>query len=422
MNNIKWTQRVAIALAVLVGAFALIGWVLSRPAWWQPGLVTALLLLAAGTPSLSKWREYTFTVWIVAIVTLAMLYPARLLHFGPVDLTNKRLLLTLLQLIMFGMGTQMKIADFAGVLKMPWGVLVGVAGQFTVMPLVGYALTRIFSFDAEVSAGIVLIGCCSSGLASNVMTYMARANLALSITMTSITTVLAPFVTPLWMKLLAGQLVDVRVLSMMFEITKLVLVPVIAGLLHDFLVTTTRRGRQIGWAMVAFSAIGLVILALLSIRHGSSSEPVISPWLEVLAYLAGALVAGAAFHGMIQVLPQGQIAMPFLSMFGIIVVVGIITAAGRDEMVKVGGWLCLAAVLHNLLGYALGYWLARACRLDKSSARTIAFEVGMQNGGMASGIASSLGKLGTMGLAPAIFAAWMSVSGSLLANYWRKRP
>jgi BASS family bile acid:Na+ symporter len=323
---------------------------------------------------------------------------------------------------MFGMGTQMKIADFAGVLKMPWGVLVGVAGQFTVMPLVGYSLTRVFAFEAEVAAGIVLIGCCSSGLASNVMTYMARANLALSITMTAITTVLAPLVTPLWMKLLAGQLIEVRVLSMMLEITKLVLVPVIAGLLHDFLVTAPSRWRQVGWSLVSLSAIGIMAFALLLMSRGSVTASTISPWQEVLAYLAGALLAGAAFHGTIRLLPQIQIAMPLLSMIGIVIVVGIITAAGRDELMKVGGLLCLAAVLHNLLGYALGYGLARLCQLDKSSARTIAFEVGMQNGGMASGIANMLGRIGTMGLAPAIFAAWMSVSGSLLANYWRKRP
>jgi BASS family bile acid:Na+ symporter len=98
------------------------------------------------------------------------------------------------------------------------------------------------------------------------------------------------------------------------------------------------------------------------------------------------------------------------------------TAAGRDNLLHVGGLLFCAAALHNALGYVLGYGLARACRLDLASARTVAFEIGLQNGGMASGIAGAMGKLGTVGLAAAIFSPWMNVSGSILANYWRRRP
>jgi BASS family bile acid:Na+ symporter len=114
--------------------------------------------------------------------------------------------------------------------------------------------------------------------------------------------------------------------------------------------------------------------------------------------------------------------MPLSSMFGIIYFTAVTTAAGRDDLLKVGGLLFLAAALHNTLGYVLGYWLSRALGMDRTSARTVAFEVGLQNGGMASGLASAMGKLGTVGLAAAIFSPWMNVSGSILANYWRKRP
>ena len=113
--------------------------------------------------------------------------------------------------------------------------------------------------------------------------------------------------------------------------------------------------------------------------------------------------------------------MPLLSMFGIIFFTAITTAAGRDNLLQVGGLLFLAAAIHNASGYVLGYWLSRALGLDRTSARTVAFEVGLQNGGMASGLASEMGKLGTVGLAAAVFSPWMNITGSILANYWRRR-
>jgi BASS family bile acid:Na+ symporter len=114
--------------------------------------------------------------------------------------------------------------------------------------------------------------------------------------------------------------------------------------------------------------------------------------------------------------------MPLASMFGIVYFTAVTTAAGRDDLLKVGGVLFLAAAIHNGLGYFFGYWLSRALGMDRASARTVAFEVGLQNGGMASGLAGAMGKLGTVGLAAAVFSPWMNVSGSVLANYWRKRP
>jgi BASS family bile acid:Na+ symporter len=114
--------------------------------------------------------------------------------------------------------------------------------------------------------------------------------------------------------------------------------------------------------------------------------------------------------------------MPIFSMAGIIYFTAITTAAGRDHLLQVGGMLIIAAILHNTTGYFLGYWGSRIFGLDKNSCRTIAIEVGLQNGGMASGLAGRMGKLATVGLAPAIFSPWMNVSGSVLANFWRKRP
>jgi BASS family bile acid:Na+ symporter len=389
---------------------------------WQPLPVLAAVALALGLRFLPKLRGYQFTAWIIAAVTTGMIYPAQLLRVGDFDLRNKWLILFIVQAVMFGMGTQMKLADFKGVAKMPWAVFIGVFGQFTIMPLVGFGLTKLFHFDPEIAAGIILIGSCSAGLASNVMAYIARANLALSITMTSVTTMLAPVMTPLWMKLLAGELVEVKPFNMMMEIIKMVIVPIGAALLHDYLTFATPRGRRMVYAIAGMASAWLAFLTLGGWAWLKAGLPdAILPWVSAGGFVLGAFVVGVVYHHATRILPRLPGGMPAASMFGIVYFTAVTTAAGRDNLLHIGGLLFLAAALHNTFGYVFAYWLARLCRLDLASCRTVAFEVGLQNGGMASGIAGALGKLGTMGLAAAIFSPWMNISGSILANYWRKR-
>jgi bile acid:Na+ symporter, BASS family len=287
-----------------------------------------------------------------------MAYPQYFLKAGNLSLTNRNLILVVIQLVMFGMGTQMSVRDFLGVVKMPKAVIVGTAAQFTIMPLVGFALAKGLNFPPEIGAGIILIGSCSSGLASNVMNYIAGANLALSVTLTAVAQVLAAVMTPFWMKTLAGKMVEVSFVSMMIDIVLMVVLPICAALVYNWL----RKDRLI------------------------------------------------RLHRL----------MPILSMAGIIYFTLVTTAAGRDHLLKVGALLFVAAAMHNMAGYFLGYWAARLCRLDENSCRTIAIEVGLQNGGMASGLAGRMGKLATVGLAAAIFSPWMNISGSVLANHWRK--
>ena len=389
---------------------------------WQPLLVVAALAFAISLRFNSKLRGYQFTAWIIAVVALGMVYP-NVLHIGGGDLKNKWAMLIMIQIVMFGMGTQMKLADFAEVARQPQAVVIGVLGQFTIMPLVGYGLTKLFHFDPEIAAGIILIGSCSAGLASNVMAYIAKANLALSIAMTSVTTLLAPLMTPLWMKILAGELIEVKPFGMMMEIIKMVIVPIGAALLHDYLTRASARGRRFVFGAATMSALWLLFLVGGGwgwIKGGATPE--VLPWIGAGGFCLGAILVGVLYHRAVKALPQLDKIMPMLAMVGIVYVTLVTTAAGRDNLLKVGGTLFLAAALHNVLGYVMAFGLARACKLDTASCRTVAFEVGLQNGGMASGIASSLGKLGTMGLAAAIFIPWMNISGSILANYWRKRP
>ena len=254
------------------------------------------------------------------------------------------------------------------------------------------------------------------------MAYLAKANLALSITLTSVATLLAPLMTPLWMSLLAGEMVEVKFLAMMTTVVKIVLVPVGAALLHDYLVNCSpQKSRMIhvvglaGAAWIAFLVLGGWDLISAQFE-GDFLLAIVLP-----GYLLGAVAVGVVYHRLTRILPAIEKAMPYASMFGIVYFTTVATAAGQEALMQIGFFLFLAAVLHNSAGYVLGYWLSRGMGLDRNSARTIAFEVGLQNGGMASGLALSMGKLGTVGLASAIFSPWMNVSGSVLANIWKRR-
>ena len=322
-----------------------------------PSLIFFFLLLVLGVRGYEKFKGFSFTILIFAVVSLSMFYPSYFVEVG--DFQLKKLIVPLLQLIMFGMGTAMSIKDFAGVVKMPKGVLVGLACQFTIMPTLGFAIATMFGFSGEIAAGVVLIGSSPSGLASNVMAYLAKANLALSVTLTAVSTLLAPLMTPLLMKFFADQFVPIDFWSMMLSILKIVILPIIIGLLFNYFF------------------------------HGKAK------WLDK--------------------------AMPVISMAAIAFIITIITAAGRDSLLSIGLFLVLAAIIHNTAGYFLGYWGCRVLKMNERDCRTIALEVGMQNGGLASGIALEMGKVSTIGLAPAVFGPWMNISGSSLATWWRDK-
>jgi BASS family bile acid:Na+ symporter len=300
-------------------------------------------------------KGYSFTMMIFAAVSAAMYYPQYFQSVGGFKLSG--LLIPLLQIIMFGMGTTLSLKDFARVMQMPKGVLVGVVAQYSVMPFVGWGLTKIFSLPPEIAAGVVLIGSCPSGLASNVMSYLARANVALSVTLTAVATILAPVMTPLYMELLAGEYVEVSFAKMFLDIVKIIILPVGGGLIFNHFL------------------------------HGRFK------WLDEL--------------------------MPVLSMAGITMVIVVVTAAGRNDLLIVGPMLILVCLIHNCAGYFIGFWGSKALKMPEQDCRTVALEVGLQNGGLGSGLALAMGKLATVGLAPAIFGPLMNITGSTLALWWR---
>ncbi|HZY78465.1 MAG TPA: bile acid:sodium symporter family protein [Cyclobacteriaceae bacterium] len=324
--------------------------------WFLMGFFASMAIAFRGYELL---KGYSYTITILAAASMAMYYPTYFITVGDFKLSS--LIRPLLQIIMFGMGTSLSWRDFAAVVKMPKGVIAGVLCHYIIMPTVAFIVTLIFQFPPEISAGIILVGSCPNGLASNVMTYLAKANLALSVTLTAISTFLAPFVTPLFMQWLGGQYIDVDVFAMLKEIVYITIIPIVAGLIFNHFL-----------------------------------------------------------HGKFKVLDS---IMPLLSMGGIALIIVVITASGRDNLLAVGPLLVVAVLMHNLSGYFLGYWSSKwLLRMPEVDCRTIAIEVGLQNAGLASGLANAMGKMATVGLAAAVFGPTMNITGSTLALWWRSKP
>ncbi|MCG2615308.1 bile acid:sodium symporter family protein [Terrimonas sp. NA20] len=419
----KSLNRISLLISGIAVITVIAGIVLQNANIFQPASLIAAVTLAIGLGSVESMKGYRYTAWIIAAVVAGMMYPQAFLRWGDINLRDKTLILVIIQLVMFGMGTHMSLRDFKGFAATGKGVLIGLFCHFSIMPLMGLLLINVFDFEPEIAAGIILIGSCSSGLASNVMVYLARANLVLSVIVTAMATLVAPFLTPLLMKLLAGTLVEVNFIEMMMEIIKIVLVPIGAALLHDFLKTaSSSQKKKIYTAGLACAVWLAILLSGLSGWISANASVPMQQSLSMLSFFAGAIIAGILYHQLYRRFPKIDSLMPYLSMFGIIYFTTVTTAAGRDNLLRVGFLLFVASVIHNAAGYFFGYWLSRLFGMDKNSSRTIAFEVGLQNGGMASGLAGAMGKLGTVGLAAAVFSPWMNISGSLLANYWRKRP
>ena len=356
-------MRETLYKSVLIAAFAalvaaLLLFALGRAAIAGPLLAAALALAAIGVRRSEKLGGISFSLLILAAVILTLCYPAPFVSMGGYKFSG--LIVPLLQLIMFGMGAAMGVGDFIGIIKSPKLVVLGISCHFIIMPLLAVALAHSFTLNPEVAAGIILIGTSPSGLASNVMTYISKGNLALSVTVTTAATLLAPVATPFLMQWLAGQYLPIDALDMMKTILQITILPIAAGLVFNRFL----NGR--------------------------------TAWLDRL--------------------------MPRLSMAGIVLILMIMTAGARDNLLDIGVVLIVISLLHNIGGYLLGYWSCRLLGVDERSCRTIAFEVGQQNAGLATGLAQQMGKMATVGLVPTVFGSLMNITGATLACWWRERP
>lgn len=265
----------------------------------------------------------------------------------------------MLGVIMFGMGLTLSPKDFKIVLSRPKDILIGCLAQFTIMPLLAWLLTLAFSLPKELALGVILVGCCPGGTASNVITYLAKGDLALSVGMTACSTLLAPIVTPLLVWLMAGTMVNVDTLGMLLSIVYVVIAPIIVGLLcQHFLPKLTKA---------------------------------VTPYLPAFSSLA------------------------------IAVTVGIVVSHNADRLMLGGMIVILVVMLHNLLGLSLGFTIGRLLRLEKPKCVALSIEVGMQNSGLASSLANMHFAAYPLATVPgAIFSVWHNISGALAARSFQR--
>jgi bile acid:Na+ symporter, BASS family len=257
-----------------------------------------------------------------------------------------------------------------------------------------------------------------------VMSFLAKANLALAVTVGAISTLLSPLVTPLLMKWLGGQYIEVKFWSMMLDILNMIILPIVAGFIFNLFLKGKEKQRAVFIQLFSYAGIILLTTLVFAKSKDAGLTGFILQFLRSMGWffilpMAGAAVLSRHYRGDNKYMEK---TLSLISMVGIAVIVTIITASGRDSLLKVGALLVVTSLLHNITGYTLGYWLSWIVGMPERDRRTIAFEVGMQNGGLASGLALQMGKVATVGLAPAIFGPLMNVTGSVLANYWRSKP
>ena len=261
----------------------------------------------------------------------------------------------LLGIVMFGMGLTLKLSDFKVVFSRPKDIIIGFVAQFTIMPLLAFALTKIFRLPAELAVGVILVGTCPGGTSSNVITYLSKGDVALSVGMTACSTIFAPLLTPLLTLLYAGQSVDVNVLAMFLSVVKVVLVPVVAGLILNYF----------------FSSVTQKITVIL----------------------------------------------PTVSTIAIVMIVAAVVAANSAKLMTSGLLIVAVVILHNLCGYAVGYAVGKLLKLDTTKCRAISVEVGMQNSGLATSLAATHFAQYPLATIPgAVFSVWHNISGACLAG------
>jgi len=291
---------------------------------------------------------------VLVAALLALAFPDVLGHIRPTVINY------LLGVVMFGMGLTLNLQDFKIVFSRPKDVIIGCLAQFSVMPLLAWALARLFGLDEALALGVVLVGCCPGGTASNVITYLAKGDLALSVGMTGVSTLLAPFLTPLLTWALAGKSVNVDVTSMFLSILWVVILPIVIGLLVKWLWPKfTERATDY---LPAFSSIAIAFIA------------------------------------------------------------AIIIAANADKLLAGGLMIVFVVMLHNVCGLSLGYLIGRLLGLSEPKKRAISIEVGMQNSGLASSLATIHFATYPLATIPgAIFSVWHNLSGAAVAYLYRKR-
>ncbi len=300
---------------------------------------------------LTQLLSRSFAFWVLFFVALAFIQPQWFTVFAAY-------IPWFLGVIMFGMGITLSPNDFKAVMKYPKAVAIGVCAQFILMPLIAYALVIAFQLPKDIAIGIILVGCCPGGTASNVITFLAKGNTALSLVCTSVATLLAPILTPAIFYLLASQWLDIDAYGMFVSVLQMILLPIILG-------------------------VGIRVM----------------------------------FGKHIQRIAQ---VTPMLSIVAIVVIIAAIVAVSREKILTSGLLILSVVILHNALGLFFGYWISKFMRLDEADSKAISIEVGMQNSGLGAALAAMYFEP-ISAVPSAIFSFWHNISGSILATYWSRK-
>ena len=302
---------------------------------------------------LTQFIQKTFALWVVLFAGIALIVPEAFVWL-------KAYIIWMLGIIMFGMGMTMTVDDFKGVLHSPKAVVIGVVAQFMLMPGLAYLLCQLFQLPPAIAIGVILVGCCPGGTASNVITYMAKGNTALSVACTSVSTILAPILTPAVFYLLASQWIEINAMSMLGSILQVVLFPII---------------------------LGLIVRSVLKQK--------VETYIQV---------------------------MPLISVLAIVAIVAAIIAGSKTQILESGLLILAVVALHNGLGYLLGFGASRLFKLPYADSKAIAIEVGMQNSGLGVALAAVHFAASPITAVPsAIFSLWHNISGPALATYWASK-
>lgn len=300
--------------------------------------------------AVSRFLGNTFAYWVLLFAVLAFFRP----HWF---IALKAGIVPLLGVVMFGMGLTLRPEDFTAVSRHPRRVALGVAAHFVIMPGVAWALCRLFQLPPEIAVGVILVGCCPSGTASNVMTWLARGDLALSVAIASVTTLVAPLLTPALVWLLASAWLPISFADMFWSIMQLVLVPIVLGV-------TARR------------------------------------------------LLGERIHTAVE-------ALPLISVVSIVVIVSAVVASSQSRIAESGLLILAVVILHNGFGFLLGHFTGKWFGLPLAQRKSLALEVGMQNSGLGAALASAHFSL-LAAVPSALFSVWHNISGALLASYFRR--
>ncbi len=299
---------------------------------------------------LSQFVGKTFALWVLLFAGLAFFTPDTFKVIGPY-------VPWLLGIVMLGMGMTLTVSDFGVILRHPKAVIIGVVAQFVIMPLLAYGLSVVFMLPPAIAVGVILVGSCPGGTASNVMTYLAKGNIALSVACTSVSTLLAPILTPAVFYILASQWIDIAVGAMFISVLKMVLLPI---------------------------ALGVILRMIFKSSIAKATE-----------------------------------ALPLISVTAIVLIVAAVVSGSKQSIIESGLLIFGVVILHNGLGYLFGFWLSRLFKLEYADSKAVSIEVGMQNSGLGAALAKTHFALDPVTAVPsAIFSFWHNISGPLLATYW----